>query len=143
MLSQAVTLPLIALLVLFPCLEVDPDVRRERGSAVRMPSLHWQVLKKAGVGAGTFWAIGNFFCTASVVMGGNAIVMAQVLVVLIVTCTSVGMFWYGEGGGLHARLVWASAMALTLVAMVMLGLEKAKAATPHAVPSDGSWSSSW
>ena len=44
------------------------------------PSLHWDVLKTAGVSAGLSWSIANFLTVAAVVLHGNAVVMAQVRV---------------------------------------------------------------
>jgi hypothetical protein len=42
------------------------------GSAERrMPSLNWKVLRFAGVGAGSCWALANFLITAAVVIGSS------------------------------------------------------------------------
>ena len=62
------------------------------------PSLHWGVLKYAGVAAGSCWVLGNFMITAAVVMGGNAVVMTQTVCAQIITGGLVGILHYGENG---------------------------------------------
>jgi len=95
------------------------------------PSLHWDVLQFAGVGAGSCWALANFLQLSAVVAGGNATVMAQTLSAQIIASGLFGIFFYKEGGGKGAKATWFVAALWTLGAMVLLGLEKGKAVKPH------------
>jgi len=90
------------------------------------PGFHWDVMHFAGVGAGSCWALANFLQLAAVVAGGNAIIMAQTLSAQIIASGLFAIFFYGEGGGKGAKIVWFVAALWTLFAMVMLGLEKGK-----------------
>eukprot|EP00038_Savillea_parva_P025762 m.49375 g.49375 ORF g.49375 m.49375 type:complete len:401 (+) comp7113_c0_seq1:195-1397(+) len=89
------------------------------------PSLHWNTLRTAGVAAGLFWVIGNFFVTLAVVAGGNAVVLAQEQSTTVIVSTSLGILYYREGGNVASRVIWLAAAAITLAALVLLGLEKA------------------
>lgn len=62
--------------------------------------------------------------TTAVVLGGNSVILAQELSAAIITSTLIGMFYYGEGDSTPARVVWLLSAAVTLAAMVLLGLEK-------------------
>ena len=94
------------------------------------PSLHWDVLQFAGVGAGSCWALANFLQLSAVVAGGNATVMAQTLSAQIIASGLFGIFFYKEGGGKGAKATWFVAALWTLGAMVLLGLEKGKKNNP-------------
>jgi len=88
------------------------------------PPLHWPVLKFAGVSAGICWSLANVCIIEATVLGGNAIVMAQVLSAQIIASGACGLLYYGEGGGNGARGVWVVAALWTLIAMMLLGFEK-------------------
>lgn len=91
------------------------------------PSFHFRVLGPpgyAGVLAGSFWALGNFLITTAVELGGNAVIMAQSLSATIITSGLLGIFWYGEGGSTTSKFFWFVAAIWTLIAMILLGLEK-------------------
>ena len=87
--------------------------------------------------AGSFWAVGNFLTTTGVEIGGNAVVMAQGLSSTIITAGLLGIFYYGEGGSAGCKAVWVAAAVWTLMAMILLGLEKA---TGETVAGSGSGS---
>eukprot|EP00039_Didymoeca_costata_P020333 m.340891 g.340891 ORF g.340891 m.340891 type:complete len:383 (+) comp19621_c0_seq1:197-1345(+) len=87
-------------------------------------NLHFSTLKTAGVAAGSCWSIGNFGCTAAVVMGGNAVILAQNMSSVIICSGFLGMFWYKEMSRLDTRLVWGILAAITMASMILLGLEK-------------------
>jgi hypothetical protein len=90
----------------------------------RCPSMHWHVLKTAGLSAGLFWVVGNAFITLAVTTGGNAVGVPQSLAAMLITSGSWGMLYYKEGGSVVERYVWVFFALFTLVAMVLLGLEK-------------------
>ena len=88
-----------------------------------IPPLHFQVMKKPGAIAGLFWVLGNVFCTLAVVTGGNAIANAQMVAAMLITSGLWGILYYAEIRKGNA-IVWGFFACLTLVFMVMLGLEK-------------------
>jgi hypothetical protein len=95
------------------------------GSLSLVPDFHWKVMRGPGLLAGSLWVLGNFFSTAAVVAGGNAVVMAQVVGFQMVTSGAWGIFYYRETRGWNA-VAWGAAAFLTLVCMVLLGFEKVK-----------------
>ena len=95
----------------------------------KCPKFHWRVLRVAGVQAGGFWVVGNFFTTLAVVRGGNAVVLAQTLSTMIITSGLWGLVYYKEGDQSTLRKgVWFAAAAFTLASMILLGEEKVKVA---------------
>lgn len=103
----------------------DGDARLECcGGASIWPSLHWKVLRTAGVAAGTFWVGGNFLNTIAVSEGGQSTTMALYVSTQLVASGLWGILWYGEGGSFHAKGVWSMSAVFTLIAVVLLGLEK-------------------
>lgn len=88
-----------------------------------VPPLEFKVMAKPGSAAGILWCLGNFFNTAAVVRGGNAIVLPQILSVQLLTCGSWGLFYYKEVQGCRSWL-WIVSALLTLGAIVLLGGEK-------------------
>jgi len=89
------------------------------------PDFHWRVMRGPGLTAGGLWVLGNFFSTAAVVAGGNAVVMAQVVGFQMVTSGAWGIFYYREIRGANA-VAWGVAALLTMLTMILLGLEKDK-----------------
>eukprot|EP01052_Picozoa_sp_SAG31_P005433 SAG31_NODE_239_length_19453_cov_5.539888_5_plen_418_part_00 len=73
--------------------------------------------------AGVCWVVGNFFNVAAVLRGGNALVMAQVVSMQLITSGVWGVLWYREVRGKFA-VQWSGFAALTLLAIVLLGHEK-------------------
>ena len=124
----AFTVTLTALLVLV-CFRTIMRfvVKSEAYAEKRMslcPSLHWKIMRKPGITAGTFWVLGNVFCTLAVVTGGNAIANAQMVASQLITSGLWGVFYYGEIQKGNA-IVWGFFALLTLATMILLGLEKA------------------
>eukprot|EP00945_MAST-04E_sp_MAST-4E-sp1_P006750 g6750.t1 len=124
----AFTVTLTALLVLV-CFRTIMRfvVKSEAYAEKRMslcPSLHWKIMRKPGIAAGTFWVLGNVFCTLAVVTGGNAIANAQMVASQLITSGLWGVFYYGEIQKGNA-IVWGFFALLTLATMILLGLEKA------------------
>ena len=91
----------------------------------RLPDLHWSVLRTAGVAAGTFWVGGNYLNTMAVSRGGQSTVMALYVSMQLVTSGLWGILYYREGGSFSSKAVWSASAVFTLVAVVLLGLEKA------------------
>ena len=89
------------------------------------PDFHWRVMRGPGLAAGGLWVLGNFFTTAAVVSGGNAVVVAQQVGFQMVTSGCWGIFYYREIRGWNA-VAWGSAALLTMLTMILLGLEKVK-----------------
>ena len=87
------------------------------------PRVHWRTMRVPGSVAGICWSIANFFGTAAAARGGNAIVMAQMQVIQLVTSGLWGLFYYGELRG-RAAWVWGAFAVWTIGAMVLLGMEK-------------------
>ena len=85
--------------------------------------VNFQVMKKPGAIAGLFWVLGNVFCTLAAVTGGNAIANAQMVAAMLITSGLWGILYYAEIRKGNA-IVWGFFACLTLVFMVMLGLEK-------------------
>ena len=89
-----------------------------------IPSMHWDVLKFAGIKAGIFWTLGNVFTTLAVARGGNAIVIPQVLSFTLMTSGGYGMYVYGEGSTREERIVWSVGASVSLISIILLGMEK-------------------
>ena len=87
------------------------------------PRVHWRVMRAPGSIAGLCWAVANFFGTAAASRSGNAIVMAQMLVIQLVTSGLWGILYYRELRG-RAVWVWGACAVWTIAAMVLLGMEK-------------------
>jgi len=96
-------------------------LNRARGLPV--PSFEFQVMMKPGSAAGMLWCLGNFFNTAAVVRGGNAVVFPQILSVQLITCGSWGLLYYQEVQGCRTWL-WTVSALFTLAAIILLGFEK-------------------
>ena len=74
--------------------------------------------------AGLFWVGGNACITSAVLLGGNAVVIAQYTSSQIIFSGLCGILWYDELRGPGVRVVWGVSAAITLTAMVLLGNEK-------------------
>eukprot|EP00944_MAST-04C_sp_MAST-4C-sp1_P012553 g12553.t1 len=124
--AMLVTLFCICLLACFRFL-CRVYYRNDRGNVYHglplIPPLHFQVMKKPGAIAGLFWVLGNVFCTLAVVTGGNAIANAQMVAAMLITSGLWGILYYAEIRKGNA-IVWGFFACLTLIFMVMLGLEK-------------------
>jgi hypothetical protein len=91
----------------------------------RIPNVHWNVLKFAGVKAGLFWVLGNLGTTLAVVRGGNAVVLSQSLGSMIITSGLWGLVYYKEGDlSLLRRFIWFASALFTVTSMILLGMEK-------------------
>ena len=69
--------------------------------------------------------VGNFLQTTAMEVGGNATVATQITCANIITSGLVGILYYKEGGPTSCKVVWFVAALWTLVAMLLLGREKA------------------
>ena len=121
----AITLGILLILVCFRTI-MRFVVKSEAYSEDNLPlcpSLHWKVMKKPGIIAGTFWVLGNVFCTLAVVTGGNAIANAQMVASQLITSGLWGVFYYSEIRKGNA-IVWGFFAFLTLATMILLGLRK-------------------
>lgn len=96
-----------------------------KGQPVPTPGRTWQVMKRPGTLAGLCWCLGNFFNTAAVVAGGNAIVLPISLSTSLITGGLWGLLYYKEVKGKNAML-WVVAAAWTLTFMVLISFEKGK-----------------
>ena len=79
--------------------------------------------------AGVSWNIANFCGTAATTIeanasGGDAVVMAQMMSLQLITSGLWGIFYYKEMRGWPA-MVWGGFAVWTVVGMVLLGQEKA------------------
>eukprot|EP00040_Diaphanoeca_grandis_P016605 m.85923 g.85923 ORF g.85923 m.85923 type:complete len:403 (-) comp25910_c0_seq1:42-1250(-) len=90
----------------------------------KLPDLHWSTMKKAGVCGGLCWVGGNVFITAAVVVGGNAVAVAQAQSATILFSNLYGMIIFGELAGVTTKVFWSVAAAWTLIFMSLLGFEK-------------------
>ena len=82
------------------------------------------MLKGPGTVAGLLWCSANACITSAVVLGGNAVVIAQYTSSQIIFSGLCGILWYGELKGSRVRAVWGISATVTLAAMVLLGNEK-------------------
>ena len=87
------------------------------------PHPHFEVMKRPGSLAGLCWSLANFLGTCAVAKGGNAVVVAQMTSVQLITSGVWGIFYYHELDG-RGAVVWAVSAAWTLIAIVLLGREK-------------------
>ena len=90
-----------------------------------IPPLQFKIMKKPGIIAGIFWVLGNVFCTLAVVTGGNAIANAQMVAAMLITSGLWGILYYSEIRKGNA-IVWGFFACLTMIFMILLGLEKAE-----------------
>lgn len=93
------------------------------GLPIPNPARTWNVMKGPGTLAGLCWCLGNFFNTAAVVSGGNAIIMPISMCTTLITSGAWGIVYYGEVSGKNAT-AWVCAAVWTLAFMVALGFEK-------------------
>jgi hypothetical protein len=105
------------------CLFVAWRVRH--GAPNACPDMHWDILKSAGLKAGVLWTLGNVFTTLAVARGGNAIAMPQVLSFTLITSGGYGIMVYGEGENRAERMAWVCGALISLVSIILLGVEKA------------------
>jgi hypothetical protein len=87
------------------------------------PWTTWAVMRKPGAQAGACWVLGNFFNTAAVVAGGNAIILPISQCACLITSGVWGLVYYREMSGKNAAL-WVGAALWTLSFMVAIGNEK-------------------
>ena len=97
--------------------------QRDRCRAFQPPPLHLRVMAIPGSAAGILWTAANLFTTMAVLRGGNAIVMAQVNAVSLITSGLWGLLWYHEVRGWPA-LAWVASAAFTTAMAVLLSFEK-------------------
>jgi len=90
---------------------------------IPMPGLQFNIMKYPGSIAGLCWSVGNFFNTAAVVKGGNAISFPQSTACQLLTSGLWGIFFYGEIQG-KAILIWGLFAAITTAGIILLGFEK-------------------
>lgn len=90
-----------------------------------MPSFHFRITRVPGSIAGLCWALGAFFQTMAVVRGGNAVMMPANYAFQLVTSGSWGLIYYKEVRDRFRLGFWAFSALWTLVAMILLGREKA------------------
>lgn len=96
----------------------------------RAPRLHLRVMALPGMAAGLLWSVGNFsgLYAAKLEMAsdhGDAVAMAQMMALQLIVSGLWGILYYHEMGGRQAQ-VWCGMAGFTLVAMVLLGGEKAE-----------------
>ena len=94
-----------------------------RGTEPAVPHFHFGVMRGPGTLAGLCWCLGNFFNTAAVVQGGNAVEMPQLVSFQLFTSGCWGILYYHESRGWNA-VAWVLAAGCTLTAMLLLGTEK-------------------
>ena len=87
------------------------------------PPLHLRLMRGPGSVAGLLWAGGNVAGTLAVQRGGNAVVVAQMQSIQLITSGAWGVLYYREQTGKRA-LIWTAAAFWTLGAIVLLGREK-------------------
>lgn len=90
-----------------------------------LPEFHFQVLRVPGTIAGLLWVLGNFFQTAAVVRGGNAVMLPANQAIQLVTSGAFGLLYYKEMPNLCRASLWSLAAMWTLVAVIFLSQEKA------------------
>ena len=88
-----------------------------------MPGFEFEVMRGPGSIAGLCWCVANYFNTIAVQKGGNAIIMAQIQSIQLITSGLWGIFYYKELKGWHAVL-WGAFALWTLISMILLGGEK-------------------
>lgn len=89
-----------------------------------LPDFHFQVLYKPGSMAGILWVLGNFFQTAAVVRGGNAVMLPANQGIQLVTSGAFGLFYYWEVPERRRMVLWILAALWTLAAIILLSKEK-------------------
>lgn len=90
-----------------------------------MPKFHFKVLCIPGSTAGLLWVLGNFFQTAAVVRGGNAVMLPANQAIQLVTSGAFGLLYYREVPSLRRAALWTVAALWTLAAIILLSREKA------------------
>jgi len=90
-----------------------------------LPSFHWKALGVPGTAAGLLWSLGNFFQTAAVVRGGNAVMLPANQAIQLVTSGAFGLLYYHEVPDRRRALLWTAAALWTLGFILLLSQEKA------------------
>eukprot|EP00928_Gymnodinium_smaydae_P066899 TRINITY_DN49861_c0_g1_i1.p1 TRINITY_DN49861_c0_g1~~TRINITY_DN49861_c0_g1_i1.p1 ORF type:complete len:388 (+),score=84.69 TRINITY_DN49861_c0_g1_i1:53-1216(+) len=89
------------------------------------PKLHFRQLVVPGSLAGLLWVLGNFFQTAAVVRGGNAVMLPANQSIQLVTSGAFGLLYYREVPNARRATSWTIAALFTLVIIILLSREKA------------------
>ena len=77
------------------------------------------------IGAASFSLAALLLTTLAVQLGGNAVTLAQRNATSLVTSGLWGLLYYQEVQGTRAVAAWCVAAFVTMVCVIMLGLEKA------------------
>lgn len=89
------------------------------------PSFHFGAMAGPGTAAGLLWSLGNFFQTAAVARGGNALVMPVNLAIQMVTSGAWGLVYYREIRSPRRMTLWCLAAMWTIAFVILLSREKA------------------
>jgi len=98
--------------------EMDVDKPSNR------PKLHLKTLALPGTAAGLLWCSGNFFQTAAVVRGGNAVMLPANQAIQLVTSGAFGLLYYREVPNLRSAICWCLLALWTLGFILLLSQEK-------------------
>merc|ERR1712150_131959 len=89
-----------------------------------LPEFHFRVMVMPGSIAGLLWVLGNFFQTAAVARGGNAVMLPANQGIQLVTSGAFGLFYYCEVPSLRRGILWSLAALWTLGAIILPSEEK-------------------
>ncbi|CAK9003144.1 unnamed protein product [Durusdinium trenchii] len=89
----------------------------------KAPKLHLRTLLLPGTAAGLLWCSGNFFQTAAVVRGGNAVMLPANQAIQLVTSGAFGLLYYREVPNLRSAICWCFLALWTLAFILLLSQE--------------------
>lgn len=98
---------------------------RSARSRQKLPNAHLRDILLPGSLAGIFYCAALLLTTLAVQLGGNAVTLAQRNATSLVTSGLWGLLYYQEVQGTRAIVAWCVAAFVTMVCVILLGLEKA------------------